>query len=190
MRPAVFLDRDGTLNRELEGALARTNQLELLEGAARSAARLAAAGFALVVVSNQSAVARGWCGLDEVRTVNAELARSLAAAGAPLAGVYVCPHHPDAGPPPYRRVCACRKPAAGLLRRAARELGLDLARSWIVGDALRDLYAGRAVGARAVLVRTGKGEREAARLVELGEPAPVLCDDLAAAAEHILAQGR
>lgn len=187
MRPAVFLDRDGTLNREVEGALSRLEQLELLPGAAEAAARLCAAGHPLVVVTNQSAVARGWCTLDDVRAVNAELTRRLEAAGATLAGVYVCPHHPEAGEAPYRRACPCRKPDAGLLRRAAREHGLDLARSWIVGDAVRDLAAGRAVGARAVLVETGKGAREAARLTELGEPAPTVVADLAAAADLILA---
>jgi len=190
VRPAVFLDRDGTLNREVEGALASVAQLELLPGAAEAAARLAAAGFALVVVSNQSAVARGWCSLDDVRRVNAELRARLAAAGAPLAGVYVCPHHPEHGAPPYRRACPCRKPQAGLLRRAARELGLDLGRSWIVGDALRDLAAGRALGVRALLVETGKGAREATRLAELGPPAPEVVRDLGAAAERVLAQGR
>lgn len=190
MRPAVFLDRDGTLNREREGALSDPAQLELLEGAAEAAARLAAAGFALVVITNQSAVARGWCTLGEVRAVHGELARRLRAAGAPLAGMYVCPHHPDLGLAPYRRACACRKPAAGLLRRAVRELGLDPARSWAVGDALRDLRAGLALGARAILVETGKGAREAARLAELGNPAPLRARDLTQAAEIIAAQGR
>jgi D-glycero-D-manno-heptose 1,7-bisphosphate phosphatase len=190
VRAAVFLDRDGTLNRELEGALARPEQLELLEGAPEGAARLARAGFALVIVTNQSAVARGLCTLDEVRAVHAELARRLGAAGAAPAGVYLCPHHPDLGHAPYRRACACRKPASGLLRRAARELALDLSRSWIVGDALRDLRAGRAVGARALLVETGKGAREAARLGELDGPPPARARDLTAAADWILAQGR
>lgn len=190
MRPAVFLDRDGTLNRELDGALARPSQLELLEGAAEGAARLSAAGFALVVVTNQSAVARGWCTLDDVREVHAELSRRLSAAGAELAGIYACPHHPEFGQAPYRRECPCRKPSAGMLRRAARELALDLARSWIVGDALRDLRAAHAVGARAVLVETGKGAHEALRLGELDGPPPRRARDLAAAARLILAQGR
>lgn len=190
MRPAVFLDRDGTLHRELEGALSRPDQLELFEGAAQGAARLSRAGYQLVVVTNQSAVARGLCTLDQVRGVHAELARRMAAAGASLAGVYVCPHHPEEGAPPYRRACTCRKPEPGLLRRAARELELDLSRSWVVGDALRDLRAGLSVGARAVLVETGKGAREALALGELEGPPPERARDLAAAAERILAQGR
>lgn len=190
MRPAVFLDRDGTLNRELEGALARPEQLELLPGALEGAARLARAGWALVVVTNQSAVARGLCSLDDVRAVHADLAARLGAAGAAPAGIYLCPHHPELGDAPYRRACACRKPAPGLLRRAARELALDLSRSWMVGDALRDLRAGLAVGARAVLVGTGKGAREAPRLGELEGPPPARARDLAEAADLILAQGR
>jgi D-glycero-D-manno-heptose 1,7-bisphosphate phosphatase len=190
VRRAVFLDRDGTLNRELDGALSRPEELELLPGALEGAARLARAGWVLVVVTNQSAVARGHCSLDDVRAVHAELAARLGAAGAGPQRIYLCPHHPDQGQAPYRRACACRKPAPGLLRRAARELALDLSRCWIVGDALRDLRAGLAVGARGVLVASGKGAREALRLGELEGPAPARARDLAEAADLILAQGR
>jgi D-glycero-D-manno-heptose 1,7-bisphosphate phosphatase len=188
-RPAVFLDRDGTLNREIEGALARVDQLELLPGALAGAARLRAAGFVLVVVSNQSAVARGWAGVSEVVAVNHVLAERMAAAGAAPAGLYVCPHHPTEGAPPYRRACPCRKPGSGLLERAARDLGLDLSASWVIGDAERDLVAGEGLGVRGVLVLSGKGRAELERLRRAGRPPPRVAEDLQAAAEQVLAQG-
>ena len=186
-RPAVFLDRDGTLNRELPGALTQPEQLELLPGALAGAERLAQSGFALVLITNQSAIARGWLDFGQLARVHAELARRMAAAGAPLAGLYVCPHHPDAGVPPYRRACACRKPAPGLLRRAARELGLDLAASWLVGDAERDLAAGDELGLRSILVRTGKGQREQERMAAAGRAPQHLAADLDEAARLVLA---
>jgi len=190
-RPAVFLDRDGTLNRELEGALTDVGDLELLCGALEGAARLASAGFALVVVSNQSAIARGWADPAQVIAVNRALVERMRAAGAAPAGVYVCPHHPLEGAPPYRRACRCRKPAAGLLERAARELGLDLRRSWIVGDAERDLVAGAALGLPGVLVLSGKGRAERERLQREGRPAARVAADLREAAGLVLAvQGR
>ena len=187
-RRAVFLDRDGTLHRELASALREPGELEILPGALEGAARLAAAGFALVLVTNQSAIARGTASLDEVEAVNRALAERLAAAGAPLAGVYLCPHHPDEGEPPYRRACACRKPAPGLIQRAAREIDLDLARSWVIGDAERDLQAGAALGVRGVLVLTGKGPRERARLEREGRPCEHVARDLREAADLVLAR--
>jgi histidinol-phosphate phosphatase family protein len=186
----VFLDRDGTLHRELETALCDPAELEILPGALEGAAELAAARFALVIVTNQSAIARGTATPAQVDEVNGALLERMAAAGAPVAGVYLCPHHPDEGDPPYRRVCDCRKPAPGLIRRAARELDLDLARSWVIGDAERDLAAGTALGLPGVLVLTGKGERELARLTREGRPPRHVARDLSAAAAIVLADAR
>lgn len=188
-RGAVFLDRDGTLNRELEQPPAHPDELELLPGALAAAARLHRAGFVLVVVTNQSAVARGRVTQAQLHAVHAALRARCAEAGAPLAGVYACPHHPDDGAPPYRRPCACRKPAPGLLLRAARDLNLDLGASWLVGDAARDLEAARRAGVRPLLVRTGKGAAEEQRLREEGAPPPDTATDLGAAAARVL-QGR
>lgn len=190
-RPAVFLDRDGTLHRELADAPRRPEEIELAAGAGEALARLGERGFVLVVVTNQSALARGTTTFDELREIHRHLARQLAARGGRIAGFYVCPHHPSDGQAPYRRACACRKPASGLLDRAIAELDLDPARSWIVGDARRDLEAGWTLGIRPVLVRTGKGAREEAGLggSALARDTTVV-DDLAGAAEAILAQGR
>ncbi len=145
-RPAAFLDRAGSLIVE-KCYLTRPEQVALLPGVPEGLRRLRAAGFACVVVTNQSAVGRGMMTEADLERVHAELRRQLSAAGAVLDGLYHCPavvEHPD------------RKPAPGMLLRAARDLRLDLARSWMVGDALRDLLAGRNAGCRGGLfVRTG-----------------------------------
>ena len=170
-RAAVFFDRDGTLVREVEGALSKPAQLELLAGAAQSVQRANQAGFAALVVTNQSAIARNWMTHFELERVHAGLCERLLEQGARLDAILHCPHLESGGFAPYRRVCSCRKPAPGLLLLAAERFDLDLARSWVIGDALRDLAAAAAAGARSILVRTGKGEHEAARLTELPEQA-------------------
>lgn len=183
-RPAVFLDRDGTLHRELERPPTRWDDIELFPGVERALADLVAAGFVLVLVTNQSAVAAGEVGFDELERLHSELARRL-----PLRAAYFCPHHPERGVPPYRRACECRKPRSGLLARACAEHDLDPSRSWIVGDARRDLEAGLALGARAILVATGKGARERASLPPGVLAAVPFEPDITAAAARILREG-
>lgn len=160
VRTAVFLDRDGTINREVN-YLADPGQLELLPGAKEALARMASR-HPLVVVTNQAGIARGYLDEPRLQEIHARLAELLQPV--PLAGIYYCPHHPEAGAPPYRQRCACRKPRPGMLLRAAEELGIDLAGSVIVGDKLSDLEAGREVGCRTLLVLTGYGQRELASL--------------------------
>jgi D-glycero-D-manno-heptose 1,7-bisphosphate phosphatase len=158
-RPAVFIDRDGTLTEEV-GYVNHPSRLRLLPRSAEAVRRLNAAGVAAVVVTNQAGIARGYFSeklLDEVHDV---LRAQLAAAGARLDGLYACVHHPNEGEPPYRARCDCRKPQPGLLVRAAAELGLDLTRSTMVGDKASDLVPARTVGAGAVLVLTGYGRGE------------------------------
>lgn len=185
-RRAVFLDRDGTLNREVDH-LHRVEDLELLPGTATALAHLREAGFLLVMVTNQSAVARGLLTLPALEEIHTELQRRLTAAGASLDALYYCPHHPDEGDAPFRCRCDCRKPAPGMLHRAAADLGIDLTASYMVGDTRSDLEAGWAAGCRSVLVRTGYGA------VTLQEADQNLLDrvdhvaaDLAAAARWIL----
>jgi D-glycero-D-manno-heptose 1,7-bisphosphate phosphatase len=158
-RPAFFIDRDGTLTEEV-GYVNHPARLRLLPRSAEAVRRLNAAGVAAVVVTNQAGIARGYFSEDVLHAVNEALIRELRRAGATLDGLYVCPHHPSEGEPPYRAHCECRKPRPGLLLRAAGELGLDLARSTMVGDKASDLVPGRAVGAAAVLVLTGYGRGE------------------------------
>jgi D-glycero-D-manno-heptose 1,7-bisphosphate phosphatase len=150
--PTVFLDRDGTINRDVHH-LSDPAQLELLPGAAEGLRKLQEAGCPLVVVSNQSPIGRGWFTEDRLREINARLAEMLAAEGVTITGWYWCPHTPDAG-------CDCRKPAPGMFFRACEELGVILDGSWIVGDRLSDMQAGRQAGARSILVATGYGQGE------------------------------
>ncbi len=167
-RPAVFVDRDGTLNREVD-YLRRVRDLHLLPGTAAAIRRLTAAGFAVVVVTNQSGVARGLVAEETLAAIHRTLEHRLAATGARLAGIYVCPHHPEVGPPSLRKRCHCRKPAPGMVRRAARELDLDLARSYCVGDGPPDLGLAAASGTRA---RAGTdGARPADRQCRRGQRA-------------------
>jgi D-glycero-D-manno-heptose 1,7-bisphosphate phosphatase len=155
-RPAVFIDRDGTLTEEV-GYVNHPKRLRLLPRSAEAVRRLNAAGVAAVVVTNQAGIARGYFTEEVLTAVNAALVAQLKEAGASLDGIYVCPHHPTDGEPPYRADCDCRKPRSGLLERAAADLQIDLARSVMVGDKPSDLVPGRALGTRTVLVLTGYG---------------------------------
>lgn len=179
-RRAVFLDRDGTVNAEVD-YLSTPDQLVLLPGAAQAIARLNRAGFATVLITNQSGVARGL--FDEARLgqIHDRLRELLAAEGAHLDAIHYCPHHPTLGEPPYRLDCDCRKPRPGMLRRAAEELGLNLEGSWSVGDTPRDLEAAAALGVPGILVASGKPVTE-----EIAGRYPVH-PDLASAVEQILA---
>ena len=158
-RPAVFIDRDGTLTDEV-GYVNHPSRLRLLPRSAQAIRRLNEAGVPAVVVTNQAGIARGYFSEEVLTAVNETLVTQLRHAGARLDGIFVCPHHPSEGAPPYRAHCECRKPRPGLLRRAAAELGLDLARSTMIGDKPSDLVPGREVGAATVLVLTGYGRGE------------------------------
>ncbi len=159
-RPAVLLDRDGTINEQM-GYVNHLSRFHLLPGAARAIRGLNEAGLAVVVVTNQSGLARGYFPESLLEAVHAEMYRLLAQEGARLDGLYVCPHHPEAKEERFRLDCDCRKPRTGLLERAAAELGLDLGRSYMVGDRWSDLRCGAAVGATTVLVLTGYGRGDA-----------------------------
>lgn len=179
-RPAVFLDRDGTIIVE-RYYLADPAGVELVPGAAAALRSLAAAGYALVVVTNQSGIARGLYGEEEFRAVQRRVEELLERGGIRFDAVYHCPHHPD-----YTGPCECRKPALGLYRRAARELGLDLSRSVCIGDRLKDVLPAQELGcAAAVLVRTGYGEEQAPDAPEWVR----IEADLRAAARAVLARG-
>ena len=153
-RAAVFLDKDGTLVEDVpynvDPALIR-----LGPGAVEGLRLLHAAGFPLIVISNQSGVARGYFAEAALGAVEARLRELLAAVGVPLAGFYYCPHHPDGSVAAYAVACECRKPRPGMIVRAAREHAVDLARSWFVGDILHDVEAAHRAGCRAVLLDNG-----------------------------------
>lgn len=156
-REAVFLDRDGTLIEEVH-YLAHPEQVRLIPGAAEAVRRLNSLGVLVVVVTNQGGVARGYFPESRVTEVHEHLAALLAQQGARVDAFYYCPHHPTEGLDPYRVACDCRKPRPGMLLAAARDLGIDLARSWMIGDKPCDAGAGHAAGCRSLLVRTGHGK--------------------------------
>jgi len=179
-RPAVFLDRDGTLILEKE-YLADPTGIEVVPGAFEALRDLRAAGFALVVVTNQSGIARGLYDEADYHAVAAALDRELEAHGVPVDATYFCPHHPDVSGP-----CDCRKPDTGMHLRARDELGLTFEGSWFVGDKITDLLPARMLGGQGVLVRTGFGAREEPSLPR----GFAVADDLGGAARRILAGKR
>jgi D-glycero-D-manno-heptose 1,7-bisphosphate phosphatase len=159
-RPAVFLDRDGTLIEE-RGYLDRIELLSIYPWTADALRLLRRAGFATVVITNQSAIARGMIDEAFLEDVHRELSARLARGGAVIDRYYHCPHLADAAVERFRQACRCRKPGPGMIEQACRELDLDPARSVMVGDRWLDVACGRAAGTRAVLVRTGHGGHEA-----------------------------
>lgn len=156
LRPAVFLDKDGTLVKDVPFNV-EPSRVALMPGAGEGLARMQAAGFALVLVSNQPGVGLGRFPRSALDAVDAHLAQLLAPYGASLDATYYCPHVPSDGD--RLLACWCRKPAPGLLFRAARDLHLHLGRSWMIGDILNDVEAGRAAGCRTILLDPG-GETE------------------------------
>ncbi len=155
-RPAVFLDRDGTVNVEVH-YLSQPDQLTLLPTVSESIAMLNARGIAVVVVTNQAGIARGYFPEHRLVEIHQRLVSLLAEKNANLDGVYYCPHHPTAGLGGYRIVCECRKPMPGMLKRAAQDLNIDLTRSLMIGDRDSDLQAGANAGCQTALVKTGYG---------------------------------
>lgn len=173
MKPAVFLDRDGTLNVDV-GYLDRLERLALFPWSLDAIRLLRRAGYAVVVVTNQAGVARGMVDESFVEEVHQVIQRRLLSIGEKLDGHYYCPHEPNAPVTAYRQDCDCRKPKPGLIRRAAEALDIDVTRSVMVGDKWSDIGLARAAGTRAVLVRTGYGRsQEAAPLPGLDADATV-----------------
>jgi D-glycero-D-manno-heptose 1,7-bisphosphate phosphatase len=150
-RRAVFLDRDGTLNVDT-GYVRNPNGVNLIEGAAEGVKRLSDAGFALVIVSNQSGIARGLMTLEQADAVDRQVLSLLRERGVAIAGTYRCPHFPQGRVEAYATECDCRKPKPGLLIRAAADLGLDLPGSWAIGDSHRDVEAAYNAGCKAILL--------------------------------------
>jgi D-glycero-D-manno-heptose 1,7-bisphosphate phosphatase len=157
LRPAVFLDRDGTLNEDL-GYVHRFEDFRWLPGAMDAIRRLNAAGVFVFVVTNQSGVARSLFGEDAVTALHTRMREELRAVGAGIDDFRYCPHHPDVGVDPYRCVCTCRKPAPGMILDLIAHWPIDTAASVIVGDKAIDVEAGHAAGIAAEIVRSGELE--------------------------------
>jgi histidinol-phosphate phosphatase family protein len=157
-RPAVFFDRDGVINREVD-LLSSAEQMELLPGAAAAIKAVNRSGYLAIVVTNQPVIARNLCSLEELRRIHNRMETLLGREGAYLDAIYFCPHHPDGGYPEeraeYKIVCDCRKPKPGMLLQAAKDFNIDLAASYMIGDRTTDIAAGEAAGVkRAVLIST------------------------------------
>jgi len=154
--PAIFLDRDGTINVD-HGYVYETDDFQFIDGVIEAMQELKKMGFALVVVTNQSGIARGKFTEDQFMRLTEWMDWSLADREVELDGIYFCPHHPDAGEGEYRQDCDCRKPKPGMLLDAQKFLNIDMAASYMVGDSAKDILAGQAAGVgKTVLVRTGK----------------------------------
>lgn len=179
---AVFLDRDGTINVEVQ-YLSRVEDFRLIPGVPYALQRLKNAGFLLVVVTNQSGIGRGLYDEAALHAVHERMHEELGSFGIGIDACYFCPHHPEHAVGDYRIDCSCRKPLPGMLQQAALDLDIDLASSYMIGDKLGDIEAGLNAGCTSLMVRTGYGAEDSLRL-----PAGVRAfDDLQTAVEAIYA---
>jgi histidinol-phosphate phosphatase family protein len=178
VRAAVFLDRDGVIIENRADYVKSWDEVRFLPGAVAALRRLGGTDHAVVLVTNQSAVGRRIITLDQAREINQRVVAEIERAGGRVDAAYLCPHHPDDG-------CECRKPAPGMFLQAARELALDLAGSYAVGDATTDMDAARSAGVRGILVLTGRGREQRNGLA--GDDLPCVAD-LSAAVDYVLEQ--
>ena len=182
----MFVDRDGTLNREVSH-LRSPDQLELLDGVPEAIRKLNSAGRPVVVITNQAVIARGECSETSATRDSQQIGNRAGNSGAYLDAIYYCPHHPDGGyegeRPELKIKCSCRKPAIGLIEQAARDLNLDLSRSWLIGDTSRDIETARNAGLRSILVQTGYAGGDGAYSVAPDR----ICSDLLDAVNILLA---
>ncbi len=177
LRAAIFLDRDGTINVEKEFA-SRPEDLTLIEGAATAIRRFNELGYQVVVISNQSGVARGYHTEEQVDEFHDHLDQTLKESSAKIDAYYYCPHHPEHGD---KLDCDCRKPAPGLFLRAAKERQIDLTRSFMIGDRARDLVAAVSAGVSPIMVATGYGKAEES----LRPPGSPFVDDILTACKLV-----
>ncbi|MEE9443380.1 MAG: HAD-IIIA family hydrolase [candidate division Zixibacteria bacterium] len=186
LSPAVFIDRDGTLIVD-KHYLADPEKIEFIEGSVNALRKLKEAGFKIVIISNQSGVARGFFPEETVVKVNNRLVELLKENGVEIDDIRFCPYYPDGDVPEYTREDECRKPRPGMIEMSATELGIDLKRSYMIGDKLADIQCGQSAGAIPVLVRTGYGKDTEKEYPPLPYPSPYyICDNLNAAADRIL----
>ncbi len=183
-RPALFVDRDGTINEEVD-FLTNPDHLHILPGSVEALRTAMQMGFRIVVMTNQSGVARGFLSERRLLEIHAALTQRMKLEGVVIDAIYYCPHHPDLGIPPYRVDCDCRKPKPGMIERGARELGIDLRTSFVIGDRMIDIQAGNALGIPSILVLTGYGEAEIELCRSNNVPVAHVAPDLREAVEHI-----
>ncbi|MFH1231293.1 MAG: HAD-IIIA family hydrolase [Planctomycetota bacterium] len=167
---AVFLDRDGTIIRELKKGLTETSQIKLYHKVSVALKILQQNGYKLIVITNQSLVARGLIQESKLNYIHKYLKKLLAKKRIKIDGIYYCPHHPEGIIERYRKICSCRKPQAGLLKKAMRDFNIEPSQSFFIGDSLKDMQAAEKVGIKFILVLTGYGKRT---LKEITKSIPV-----------------
>ena len=178
---AVFLDRDGVINRDSADYIKTWDDFEFLPRSIDAIARLTRAGIRVIVITNQSIIGRGWVSPAVLADTHGRMSEAIHAGGGRIHAIYHCPHHPDDG-------CDCRKPRPGMVLRAAADHGIDLSRAVMIGDSAKDVACARNAGvALAVLVKTGGFERAAARLSEEGIAPDQVSLDLWEAVDGLLA---
>lgn len=182
--PGLFLDRDGTVNEEV-GFLSSPDDLQLIPGSAEAIRQANECGFKVFVITNQSGVGRGFLTEEQLLRIHETLLTRLAGLNAHIDAIYYCPHHPEAVTERYRVACDCRKPGLGMLKKAAEEFGVDLRRSFVVGDRMVDIQSAHNCGATPILVLTGYGHEELELCRERGVEVPHVAPDLRAAMELI-----
>lgn len=182
---AIFIDRDGTLNEDI-GYVSSPNQLRLYPWAAEAVRLINNSGRKAIVITNQSGIARGLYTEDTLARIHSRMLNDLAREGARIDGIYYCPHHPAVGKPPYRVACACRKPRTGMLEAASLEHGIDLERSFVIGDKASDIELAENAGARGSLVLTGYGSETLAHPNRWPCKPSVIAENLLEAVKRIL----
>ncbi len=185
---AVFLDRDGTINEQM-GYINHISRFQLLPGVRRAIKQLNSANVPVIVISNQSGLARGYFPEELLSEVHEKMNMLLAEKGAHVDAIYYCPHHPEAKEEKFRETCDCRKPKPGLVLQAAKELDIDPEKSFVVGDRWSDIKTAVNCGAKSILVRTGYGRGDEKYIGSYQEIQPdIKCDDLTEAVGWILSQ--
>lgn len=186
MKGAVFMDRDGTISKEV-GYLNEPDQFHLIPKSAEAIKLINESGLLAIVVTNQSGVARGYFTEEMVHRVHGKMEKLLDERGVRLEGIYYCPHHPEGIVESYRKTCNCRKPASGLLKKASKDHSINLDASYVVGDKLIDIELASKVGAKGILVLTGYGKDELKRINDIPEMKPAyVADNLFDAAKWII----
>ncbi len=180
MQKAVFLDRDGVVNEDVDH-LNSVSDLHMIPSSVRAIKQLNDRGYIVVLVTNQGGIAKGIIDPRNLEAIHAEMTDHLTRGGARLDGIYFCPHHPQGTIAEYAIVCDCRKPKAGLIYRAAKDLEIDLSKSFLVGDKLSDIVAGKTAGVKTILVNAGHASVDVAQ-----EVIPdIVAQDLLGAVQYI-----
>ena len=188
-RPAVFIDRDGTISEEV-GYINHPSRFRVFPYSAEAIRILNEAGWLAILITNQAGVARGYFSEDVIHKVHDQLTRDLQNHSARLDAIYYCAHHPSVGEPPYRSDCDCRKPKTGLIEQAAKDFEIDLAASWMAGDRYSDVELARNAGLRSAFVLSGYGRGEWEYQSQAWAQRPdLVCENLLEAVKSIVGHG-